>query len=151
MNSPSGGIGRHDRLKICRFLCRASSILALGTVLSACSTLDLFNPPDTDFPKLEVREHAYQDHYDTVIACRAIYQKYKMSPPFGLVACAEWSFDKNTCDIYYEKGDEYFRQHELGHCKGYDHPGDTTIRDEWNLYRKQREPVRILIPDRPPE
>ena len=63
--------------------------------------------------------------------------------PFGLFpeACAEFYFDRGECHVWYSRQFpplQYVKEHERLHCRGYDHPGETTLKDILVRYRAQR-------------
>jgi hypothetical protein len=37
--------------------------------------------------------------------------------------------------IYLTRGDTYMLEHEQAHCRGYDHPGESTMRDAWARWK----------------
>jgi hypothetical protein len=113
-------------------------IAAAVTVLMGCTTIDMQRTPPVDFPSLAVRIHAV-DGGAVIRACYkyvALGWKLLGAIPEG---CAEVDFEESTCTIYL-RGDYPSKRvldHELLHCRGYDHPGESSIRDAWEAHRKE--------------
>lgn len=84
------------------------------------------------WPRLEVREH-YLPHAEMRTRCA----KYV---GFGATAyaCMEVRFDLSRCDIYYSADfppQAWVIEHERKHCAGFDHAGETTLRDALKAWR----------------
>lgn len=113
---------------------RAACVVQLSTVLSALSgcTVVAHDAPTPDWPALDVVVHRIP-HKDMRNACMQ-YTHWLNSPE----ACATVNFKDNRCDVYLSN--EFpvasHEEHEYMHCKGFDHVGETTLRDAWLNYRK---------------
>lgn len=60
------------------------------------------------------------------------------NPVFGgALACTIPDFRAGVCNIYLLSTAAWLIEHETAHCRGYDHPGETTIRDMWLEFKKQ--------------
>ena len=107
--------------------------LLLALLLSSCSMVNYSSRP-ADFPTLIERLHQYDTSAGVRDACGSLYEAYGQSVPFALIACSHWRFDTLTCDVYVQRGDEGTLEHERGHCRGYDHYGESTIADAWRAW-----------------
>ena len=92
----------------------ALAVIVLG--LTGCATIDYNTPPAADWPALQVVE------------TDARYCK-----PFD-IGCAWVNLREMVCYVFI--GAEAVREHELAHCRGYDHPGESTMRDLWAKWKK---------------
>lgn len=107
----------------------------LAAALAGCTVMDQHSAPPSDWPALVVHEHA--------VSCTAMVAKcYQyLSLPMKLMGglplgCAEIRFDQGRCDIYtcwMSPADVL--AHERLHCRGYDHIGDSTLRDAFQHYK----------------
>jgi uncharacterized protein YceK len=106
---------------------------SLSLLANGCTSIDRHTDPPSDFPRLEVSVN-YVPHHQM----RDICSKY--IPAFASPeACMEWDFSKKTCTIWLSKDfppHPSVVEHEKLHCKGYDHIGDSTLRDAWTTYKK---------------
>lgn len=103
--------------------------LAAALAMSACTVMNEHQAPDPQWPALQVVEHE-------VSAIEMLRRCYRfVSLPMKLLgaipfACAEINLVENRCDIWFTAdSDPFILEHERLHCKGYDHHGDTTLRD----------------------
>lgn len=101
-------------------------------LLTGCSLvfthIDYSNPPPADWPQLKIEEH-YADEATVKKMCAL--DKYAI-----ILGCAHPEFDLGKCVIWYENGaGDWVKKHEHAHCRGYDHPGSTTMRDAWERYK----------------
>ena len=110
----------------------APPLIAMLTLMFGCSMIG-HRPPPADWPKLAITVHNVS-HKEM----RDVCQKYM---PFSMIAeaCAEWSFDKMTCDIWHAGASKPEIEHEMDHCHGYDHLGFTTLADAWEEWKKGRK------------
>lgn len=110
---------------------RFSLVIALALALPGCALLftsiDEHTLPPYDWPELTRRSH-YVEMDIIRKHCRDTFM------PTG---CAVINLHAKTCDKYFPIGrsSEYVEWHEEMHCKGYDHPGGTTIARLMNEYR----------------
>lgn len=94
--------------------------------MQALGGLDYSTPPPADWPTLAVSRH-----YGKV-------SEHCAQLGIGTLACAVVDFDNNTCDIYWPSSPpEWMIRHEEAHCKGYDHYGDSIMRDAWAQHRQK--------------
>jgi hypothetical protein len=103
------------------------------SLLSSCTIIDIHTPPPEDFPSLKVAVN-YVPHHQMRDICSKYVPAF-MSPD----ACMEWDFNAKTCTIWLSKDfppHSSVVEHEKLHCKGYDHIGDSTLRDAWTTYKK---------------
>lgn len=102
--------------------------------LPGCATVDSHTAP-SDWPTLTVRDNV-------VSGAQVIRRCYKYVPTWAKLlgtfpmACAEINFAALTCDIWraHDASPEML-EHELIHCAGGQHPGDTTLADAWMQYK----------------
>lgn len=100
--------------------------------MSGCAifytAIDENTPPPVDWPELKITKHVVS-HKEMNAVC----SKYGK----GWIACAVMDLHAKTCDIWMSKDhmNVYIEWHEEMHCKGYDHPGGTTIAGLINEYR----------------
>ena len=114
---------------------RPATVAAICIVfLVGCTSIDYSREPAADFPALAVTVHRYADTSDVRAACAKAGEKYGVSVSMFLVACSDWRFDTRTCDVYVPAGDDGLLEHELAHCRGYDHYGESTIADAWRAW-----------------
>lgn len=105
------------------------ALLVLPT--QACASINYGSAPQ-DWPKLkiEVRE---------VSQLEVIRRCSKYSPLSVPLACAEVHFRTVTCVIWITKGaQKWVMDHEVGHCWGNDHHGESTLRDAWADFKVNR-------------
>ena len=107
--------------------------LSLGLSLGACTTIA--HEKVEGWPQLTVVEH-YVPHH--VMRDRCVkYTPFGSSPE----ACAEFNLAELRCDLWFSADfppPKAFIQHERMHCAGYDHVGETNMRDflaAWNARR----------------
>ena len=108
--------------------------LALLFLAGGCATIDQHEKV-AGWPELRIVEHYVPDE--------AMRQRCAKYVPFGLFpeACAEFYFDRGECHVWYSadyRPQPYVMEHERLHCRGYGHPGDTTMRDVLARYRAQQ-------------
>ncbi len=109
-------------------------LAACAAVLAGCSTIDQHEKV-AGWPELRIVEHYVPD-----AELRSRCAKYV---PFGLFpeACAEFYFNRGECHVWYNadfRPQPYVMEHERLHCQGYDHPGDTSLRDALARYNAER-------------
>jgi len=79
--------------------------------LSACSTIDVSDPPPVDWPAMRIMRY-----YGKIPeACGSSLLNYN-------IACAVPDFCAKTCNVYLRVDWAWVKEHEELHCKGYDHP-----------------------------
>jgi hypothetical protein len=102
------------------------SWFAVMALAAGCAHIDDMTPPPADWPELRVEEHGAAG---TLENCSR-YTSLLAWPPLG---CAVIYFTEGVCRIWFMT--EWVRQHELKHCRGFDHYGETTLRDAWNAHK----------------
>jgi len=117
-----------------RRMSRCAALLFILLFPMGCSTIDQHERV-AGWPSLKLVEHYVPDD-----EMRARCAKYM---PFGFLpeACAEFYFAQGECHVWYSADyppTQYVMQHERLHCAGYDHPGDTTLRDVLARYEAGR-------------
>lgn len=117
---------------------RPTLAAALLAAAAGCSTIDEHNRVE-GWPELRVIEHYVSDD-----AMRERCSKYVS---FGMLpeACSEFNFVRGECHIWFSRDYPpalYVVRHEQLHCQGYDHPGDTTMRDILARYRAAQQAAR---------
>ncbi len=105
-------------------------ILALG----ACTLINEHKLPPKDWPNLEVT--VYETGFsETQEKCGwSVLGAVLVGPILG---CAYINFDKMKCDIYLWVNSVL--DHELLHCKGYDHIGSSRLADYWEQWKKENK------------
>jgi hypothetical protein len=108
--------------------------LLLVMALGACTIVNEHRAPPADWPELTVtiNETSFKETQDkcgwNVVAAVLI------GPMFG---CAYVNFDQMKCDVYLWLN--AVLEHELLHCKGYDHIGSTALADYWEQWKKEKK------------
>lgn len=93
---------------------------------AGCASIDPQSAP-RDWPRLtiDVRKVSY---LEVLKRC----SKYSVAP----LACAEIHFRTMTCYVWVTPdAPRWVLDHELGHCHGADHFGESTLRDAWASYK----------------
>lgn len=108
---------------------------ALLPMLASCGIIpiDIHRPPPTDFPKLVVAIH--------VVSQQTMLGRCVTPIARAPLACAAVDFNTMTCNIWYSVDvppTKEIDEHERLHCKGYDHIGESTIRDLWQKYKQKQ-------------
>lgn len=103
--------------------CRKFFPAVLALLLGACTVIG--GEPVPGWPKLEVVEHRVPHHVMRERCAR--YVGFGMSPE----ACAEFDFASSRCHVWFSADfppPQYVVQHELEHCQGYEHAGESSLR-----------------------
>ena len=111
-----------------------SCLLAASAVLGACTTIG--GERVEGWPALEVVEH-HVPHREMRDRC-ARYVGFGLEP----VACAEFRFAAARCDIWYSADFPPSREiieHERQHCLGYEHAGESGLREIFARYVAWRQ------------
>lgn len=113
----------------------ALQILALA-LLTGCAGMISSNPRPADWPFLAISVHRVPT-LEVLKRCGKYLTPTGRLMGLGLVGgCAEVNFAAVRCDIWVPKEVEpAVIEHEMSHCFGQDHPGDSTLRDAWLAYR----------------
>ena len=106
---------------------------------SACTTINTDSPPPADFPALVIHEHAVKFGEFWGHCYKYVGWGWRLMGALPS-ACAEVNFAQNRCDVWYPQDSitADVREHELEHCRGFDHPGDSTIRSAWLSWKASR-------------
>jgi hypothetical protein len=105
--------------------------LALAALAGGCAVIDRHEKV-AGWPELRIVEHYVPDE-----AMRKRCSKYALLPE----ACAEFYFDRGECHVWYSADYPpmpFVVAHERLHCQGYDHAGDTSMRDVLARYEAER-------------
>ena len=119
---------------------RASMVL-MAMALAACSVIG--HEKVAGWPALEVVEH-HVPNAEMRTRC-AKYVGFGMSPD----ACAEFDFVRKRCDLWFSADfppPKAFIEHERMHCQGYDHVGETNMRDFLAGYNARRAITLVRSP-----
>lgn len=108
------------------------TVIGLTCLLTGCASMISSNPPPADWPKLAVSIHRVS-LYEVAKRCGKYLTPSGRLLGLGLVGgCAEVNFAHVRCDIWVPHDvDPGVLEHEMDHCFGKDHPGDTTLRNAW--------------------
>lgn len=102
-------------------------------LLSGCAmvptttTIDASRAPPAGWPNLTVTV-IHTTESDVARRCSAT----KMIEAWG---CTLPQFQTGRCFILIAKEDSSVLEHEKMHCLGYDHPGESTMRDAWAKWK----------------
>ena len=105
------------------FLC----VLLGGCILPG---IDWETPPPADWPLLAVK------YYEMSIDDIATRCPNVVLP----VGCAVVNFALSECYVYTATSTPWIVEHEEKHCLGYDHYGDSTMRDAWKQWKENNDP-----------
>ena len=94
-----------------------------------CSTIDFDRAPPADWPDLRVKTYPLEN-----------VSKYCSGGLLQIaVACTILRFDLGECHIVLQiDAPNWVLQHELAHCAGYDHPGETGAVDQHQAHKERR-------------
>ncbi len=114
-----------------RFL--AAALLPPLCALAACATIDMSQKPPSDWPML---------HMEILQNVPKLVKAY--CPGFGVFGCTVSEFDGVRCLVMMTTYSQRDLDIELSHkhCMGYDHVGETTMRDAWSDYKKSNRVYR---------
>ncbi len=108
-------------------------------LLTGCGSLISHNPPPSDWPQLRVVIHK-GTQMQVQKKCVKYLSPFNAVMSLGLVGgCAEVNFRQKRCDIWvpHDVSQEVL-DHEMEHCKGKDHPTESTMKDAWERYKAGR-------------
>jgi len=108
---------------------RAFAVL-LSILAAACTSIG--GEPLPDWPELAIVEH-HVSHREMRERC-AKYAPPMMTPE----ACAEFYFVQGECHIWFSADfppSEAIVRHEREHCRGYEHAGESGLREILATYR----------------
>lgn len=110
----------------------------LIAALAGCATAIGHAPPPTDWPTLKIIEHRVPTAVMRERCLQYVPTWAKILSLGTVEACAEWHFVLNECHVWYSADyppSQFIVAHELAHCEGRDHPGETTARDAWERFK----------------
>lgn len=97
-------------------------------------------PPPSDWPKLDIVIHRVS-FFEVQKTCGKYMGIAAKIMSLGLAgACAEVNFSSNKCDIWLPRGetDPSTLEHEMDHCLGGDHIGESDLRDAWTAWKARK-------------
>lgn len=103
--------------------------LSLAFLAGCATTIDMTRPPPVDWPKLEIKVAKVTEQQARMLCPRADVVLYTN-------ACTILAFAHGACYVYLASSDPEVLDHERKHCLGYDHPGESTMRDLWAMYKR---------------
>lgn len=116
-------------------------LLASASASAYADNMDWNRPPPADWPKLTVQQEVVSPH-DLMSVC----QRGARDSMGG--GCALVDFAARTCRVYlvlFSPRDDVpmtnleIWEHEVkGHCRGFDHKGESALRDAWARYKATR-------------
>src|SRR5688572_2738635 len=109
----------------------------LALLLSGCGSMISNNPPPPDWPKLAISVHRVS-FYEVLKRCSKYLTPVNRVMGLGLVGgCAEINFAHVRCDIWIpHDADPLVLEHEMDHCAGKNHPGESTLTDAWEQWKQ---------------
>lgn len=109
-------------------------VMLFALAVSGCAVVRGSSDRPADFPVLRTTAH-----FVSTVEMRDRCAEF--APPGTLVeACAAWNFIAGTCDIWIARDFVSWSviAHELQHCAGVDHVGETTLRDAWRNWKESK-------------
>lgn len=104
-------------------------------LLAGCTVIDMRRPPPEGWPKLQVT--VIKTGFAQVqAACGSNAVIGLLAPYF---ACATVNLSAGTCVIHTMTDDPYVMEHEMEHCAGRDHIGDSTLREYHDRWSRDSE------------
>ena len=105
--------------------------------LSACAGIDYSKAPPVGWPELDIVVIA-QNLKEVQVTCRNDFL-----PKVQIRACAQANFSSGICRIFTSNPDNIdLMEHEKAHCRGYDHPYESSIRDGFQSYQNMIRRIR---------
>lgn len=107
-------------------------IAAAVLALAGCTVVNEHKLPPKDWPKLEIviEEHGF---WKTQELCnRSVAEVALIGPALG---CMWVNFNEMKCTIYLWLNSVL--EHELLHCKGYDHYLSSELADGWENWKRE--------------
>ena len=95
---------------------------------TGCTMIDMHTPPPHDWPEMKIVVNRVS-FLEAQRQCGGNIILY-ITP-----ACAKIDMWTKTCTVYTSTDDENALEHEITHCKGYDHVGSTKLADWWAQWR----------------
>lgn len=112
------------------------TVIGLTCFLTGCASMISSNPAPQDWPKLSVSIYRVST-YEVVKRCSKYLTPSGRLMGLGRVGgCAEVNFSAVRCDIWVPHDvDPSVLKHEMDHCLGKDHPGDSILKDAWLAHK----------------
>jgi hypothetical protein len=107
---------------------RALALFA-AAAMAGCSTIDYDNRVD-GWPQLREVEHKIS-FFEVQDRCHA-FVGWGQWP----LACATFHFRERECHIWYAF--DWSLDHERGHCRGHDHPGEGHMARMWSIWNERQ-------------
>jgi hypothetical protein len=103
--------------------------MLLAALLAGCAVIG--REPVAGWPELTIVEHRV-----SAAQVRARCSKYA-GPALLVLGCAEFHLAARRCDIWLIErlSPSFVVEHERLHCRGYDHAGETALRDLLDRHR----------------
>jgi hypothetical protein len=127
--SPQRPSGNNAGVKVKAKLAAWTGIAAAALAAGSCTTIG--GRPVEGWPVLQTYEH-YVPHAEFRDRC----SRYTSFGATAL-ACAEFNFRTRRCDIWFSKDfppQDYTIEHEREHCLGYEHAGESDLRNMLKRY-----------------
>ena len=107
------------------------SFLALG---AGCTMMDTHEKV-AGWPQMRIVRHDVPD--------REMFARCSKYTSWGFLpeACSEFYFDTGECHMWFSRDyppQPWVVKHEVEHCEGYEHAGDTSLRDILARYNAQK-------------
>jgi hypothetical protein len=125
-NNPFPTIGRMKR--------HAAIAILFLLFLPACTMIG--HEKVENWPQLTIYEHHVPHHVMRNVCVK--YAPWGMSPE----ACAEFNLAERRCDLWFSADfppPAFMVRHERMHCEGYDHEGETNMRDFLARYTAEQQ------------
>jgi hypothetical protein len=109
-------------------------LMFIAAMLLGCSTIDMHTPPPEHWPVLEERIER-GGFFELQERCKNPWPVLIVA----VFACAIPDLVALICLIFALEDDDSHLPHERLHCRGYDHPGGTSLREyyeRWMAWRK---------------
>lgn len=97
-------------------------------LLTSCVSLQATGP--ADWPRLQPVYH--------YASCERVTQECGINT--HVIGCARPWFAYASCEIWLCSTADWVREHEEAHClEGRDHPGESTMRDNWEQFKNRKD------------
>ena len=111
-------------------------IAAVLLALTGCTVVNEHRAPPADWPALDITIER-QGFWETQEKCgRSVAEVLLIGPALG---CMWVNFDEMRCRIYLWLD---VLEHEMLHCRGYDHYGSSDLADYWEQWKMENQNVQ---------